>query len=209
MSSNLNSVKSEDRYHHGALREALLAAAEEIIAERGVEGFSLRETARRAGVSPAAPAHHFGDMRGLLTGLATSAFRDLGDALAAADAAGKGDREARIRAQGTAYVEFALTNPARFELMWRRGLLDTGDAEYAAAARRAFSYLEAAVEDRPVEEGKVNPPRLVDPGTIASWAMVQGFSRLALDGAFGLDREEAAERARAALPHVLDRLKLS
>ena len=51
-------------YHHGALRPALIAAAEAVIAERGVDGFSLRETARRAGVSPAAPAHHFGDARG-------------------------------------------------------------------------------------------------------------------------------------------------
>ena len=86
MTEELNSVKTETPerpYHHGALRAALIEAAEAVIAERGVDGFSLRETARRAGVSPAAPAHHFGDARGLLTALAAEAFRRFGDALAA------------------------------------------------------------------------------------------------------------------------------
>ena len=103
VSDKLNSVKTDgsDRpYHHGALRPALLAAAEAVIAERGVDGFSLRETARRAGVSPAAPAHHFGDARGLLTALATEAFRRFGDALEASDPGGT--REERMHAQGMA-----------------------------------------------------------------------------------------------------------
>ena len=72
----------------------MIAAAEALIAERGLDGFSLRETARRAGVSPAAPAHHFGDARGLLTAIATEGFREFGDALEEADAGG--DRDARI-----------------------------------------------------------------------------------------------------------------
>ena len=62
-------------YHHGDLREKLVAAAEAIILERGVDGFSLREAARRAGVSPAAPAHHFGDTQGLLSEVALRGFR--------------------------------------------------------------------------------------------------------------------------------------
>src|SRR3546814_11895228 len=126
MNDDLNSVKTvspgERSYHHGALRPALIRAAVEVLAERGPDGFSLRETARRAGVSPAAPAHHFGDARGLLTAIATEAFRDFGDALAAAD---KGaDRAARIRAQGVAYFRFAPDDPARFHLLWRKALLD-------------------------------------------------------------------------------------
>ena len=81
MIDDLNTVKSKPlegrAYHHGSLRSALIAAAEAVIAERGLDGFSLRETARRAGVSAAAPAHHFGDARGLLTAVAAQAFADL------------------------------------------------------------------------------------------------------------------------------------
>ena len=64
-------------YHHGDLRRQLIAAAERIIVERGVEGFTLREVARRVGVSPAAPSHHFKDAKGLLTEVALLGFRDL------------------------------------------------------------------------------------------------------------------------------------
>src|SRR3974390_2682001 len=74
-----------DAYHHGALRQSLIAATEAIILERGVDGFTLREAARRAGVSPAAPAHHFGDARGLLSEVATLGFKEFGEALRAAD----------------------------------------------------------------------------------------------------------------------------
>ncbi len=73
-------------YHHGALRPALLKAAVEVLEERGLDGFSLRETARRAGVSPAAPAHHFTDTPGLLTAIATASFVSLAEAIEAADA---------------------------------------------------------------------------------------------------------------------------
>lgn len=204
MAADLNSVKSPpgERYHHGALRGAMLYAAESLLAERGLEGFSLREAARRAGVSPAAPAHHFGDARGLLTSLATEAFRQFGDALEQADLAAARETDTRVRAQGIAYVEFALARPALFDLMWRRALLDLEEPEFRAVSRRAFALLEAAIENRaPVE---ANPPDRVDPRTIAAWSIVHGFARLALDGAFGLDREEARRGAREALPHVLD-----
>jgi AcrR family transcriptional regulator len=88
---NLNTVKmpSDPKpYHHGDLRQALIDATEQILTERGMEGFSMREAARRAGVSPAAPAHHFGDARGLLTAVAIGAFLDLQHALRAANARG-------------------------------------------------------------------------------------------------------------------------
>ena len=102
MSDNLDTVKSDlersRAYHHGSLRSALIEAAEEVIAERGLDCFSLRETARRAGVSPAAPAHHFKDVRGLLTAIASQAFADLADTLAEADATAGPDRDARIKA---------------------------------------------------------------------------------------------------------------
>ena len=201
MAHDLNSVKS---YHHGDLRAALLKAAESVIAERGVDGFSLRETARRAGVSPAAPAHHFRDARGLLTALAADAFRRFGDALEAAGAMGE-TRDAKIRAQGIAYVLFALQERAKFDLMWRYALIDREDPEYDRAARRAFQLLDRAARG---ETGTPGPGSL-DPSlapSIACWALVHGFARLALDGAFGTG-DRAAERAtEALLPAVLRQL---
>ena len=106
-------------YHHGALREALIEATESLLAERGPDGFSLREVARRAGVSPAAPAHHFGDAAGLLTAVATLGFAGLTEALERGHALGGGDPRAALRGQGMEYVAFALRHPGRFRLMFR------------------------------------------------------------------------------------------
>src|SRR5690242_13821494 len=100
-------------YHHGALRQALIDATESLLAERGLDGFSLREVARRSGVSPAAPAHHFGDAQGLLTAVATLAFDGLTEALRAGNARGGDDPVARLREQGVGYVGFALRFPGR------------------------------------------------------------------------------------------------
>src|ERR1700694_5438283 len=89
-------------YHHGDLRHELIAAAERIIVERGVEGFTLREAARRVGVSPAAPSHHFKDAKGLLTEVARVGFRGFGEALAAGDKRGGADPMRRVTEQGGA-----------------------------------------------------------------------------------------------------------
>lgn len=208
MDDHLNSVKTRASYHHGQLRESLLAAAEAVIAERGVDAFSLRETARRAGVSPAAPAHHFGDARGLLTALAAAAFEQFGDALAAAEAAAEGEgREARMQAQGIAYVRFALGNRAKFDLMWRYALIDGEDPVYQAAARRGFELLDRAVRG----PGAPPPQAPSDPvlaPSIACWATVHGFARLALDGAFGTNEEAADRAAESLLPAVLRHLSV-
>ena len=201
MPDDLNSVKSERAYHHGALRPALIAAAEAVLEERGTHGFSLREAARRAGVSAAAPAHHFGDASGLLTAVAAGAFRDLGDALEAAEAAG--GREARIRAQGLAYVRFALANRARFDLMWRAALLDRDNPDYAQAAARAFLLLDRAVRGEEATEAPGGPETAP---SIACWSMVHGFARLALDGGFGTGPGAAEAAAEAMLPAVHDHL---
>ena len=200
MNPDLNSVKT---YHHGDLRTALIAAAEEVIAERGVDRFSLREAARRAGVSAAAPAHHFGDTRGLLTAVAARTLRAFADALETADRSG-GDRLERIRAQGAAYVRFALTERAKFDLIWRYALIDRDDPDYAAAGRRAFDVRDRAV--RGSDAAPSAPGELAPAPSIAAWSMVHGFARLALDGAFGVEEGAAERAADALLPLVLDHL---
>src|SRR5271165_20460 len=103
--------RSARPYHHGDLRKQLVAATEALILERGVDGFSLREVARRAGVSPAAPAHHFGDTRGLLTEVARLGFSDFADALHEADLRGGDDPKKRLHEQGIANVTYALHRP--------------------------------------------------------------------------------------------------
>jgi AcrR family transcriptional regulator len=210
MTDDLNSVKSEisgsRSYHHGALRPALIAAAEAVIAERGLDRFSLRETARRAGVSPAAPAHHFKDVRGLLTAIAADAFADLARALEAADAAAGADREARIKGQGMAYVAFALDRPARFDLMWRRALLDNDDPQLSEAGNRAWELLDHAARGPGMPHSGPLDPALA-PST-AAWSIVHGFARLAIDGAFGPEPDAADRAAQIMLPLVLDHLQV-
>lgn len=184
MAQNLNSVKSaasakRASYHHGNLREALIAGAEEILRERGVTGFSLREAARRAGVSPGAPAHHFGDSRGLLTAVAARGFQRLAEQLKLASQ--RVQRDARVKAVGKAYLDFARENGALFGIMWMRDLLDQTDCDYLATGRAAFNVLEEAALGQEVPVATA--PRVPDASVIAAWAMVHGLARLTLDGA--------------------------
>lgn len=206
MPNNLNSVKFQRTYHHGDLKRALLTAAEEIIAERGVDSFSLREAARRAGVSPAAPAHHFGDVRQLFTVLASEGFEDLAQRLEQASSAA--DRTTRIAGQGLAYVGFARERPGIFTLMWRTALLNCDHTLYRAAADRAFAALDRAVRgDSASSEGAggVGPQHAP---SVAAWSLVHGFARLLLDGAFGQSREEQDQACRQLLPAVMAHLTI-
>ena len=124
-------------YHHGNLRAALLEGAERMLAERGVDGLSLRELAREVGVSHAAPRRHFADRQALLDALAAQGFADLRERLAAA-AAGGADFAARFGALARAYVAFATEHAALLELMFARkhrpdaaALRDAADAAFA------------------------------------------------------------------------------
>jgi AcrR family transcriptional regulator len=169
-------------YHHGALRDELIAAAEAIILERGVEGFTLREAARRAGVSPAAPAHHFGDASGLLTEVARLGFIEFEAALRAADARGGDDPARRLYEQGLAYVEFALRQPARFQLMFQNGKCDFTDPSLRRDAGGAFLVLEDAI--RAVFAIAPHAPltEAAQGALMAAWSLVHGFAHLALAG---------------------------
>lgn len=192
-------------YHHGALREALVEATESLLAERGAEGFSLREVARRAGVSPAAPAYHFGDAAGLLTAVASSGFEALTRALEAGDASGGGDAMAALRGQGVAYVQFALRHPGRFRLMFRQGklhaeatLVQHAGAAHAVLARgvcRGFGL--AAVEQ--MGEPHWN-------AVAALWSLVHGYAHLAIAGKFEPYAAEAGLEAfvQRSLGPILD-----
>lgn len=167
-------------YHHGALRDALVQATESLLDEQGAEAFSLREVARRAGVSPAAPAHHFGDAAGLLTAVAEGGFAALTQALAAANGS-SADARTALRAQGVAYVRFAMAHPGRFRLMFRQGKL-RDEPGLHAQADAAFSVLLQGI-CRAV--GVADPARLQPAhwqALTGLWSLVHGYAHLAIAG---------------------------
>jgi AcrR family transcriptional regulator len=181
MSKAKTAVKKR-AYHHGDLKDQLVAAAEAIILERGVEGFTLREAARRADVSPAAPAHHFKDAKGLLGEVALRAFREFGDALDAADKRGGADPYKRLMEQGVAYVNFALKHTARFQLMFSHGKYDITYPGLATTGNRAFLVLASAVRAATAaKDGAELPPDAMG-YLLAVWSIVHGFSHLMLGG---------------------------
>jgi AcrR family transcriptional regulator len=130
-------------YHHGDLRAALVLAADEIIGQEGIESFSLRTAAHRAGVSPAAPAHHFGSARGLLTEVAILAYERADQAIE--QAGHSKDVVADVRAVSLAFIDFVLRYPGHFRLMFRNDLVDRSDPRLAAASRTPGMRLGRAV----------------------------------------------------------------
>lgn len=187
-------------YHHGDLRAALLSAAEAELAENGPERFSLRACARRAGVSHAAPRHHFGSVDGLLDALATLGFQRLTAAmtsrmtdLGAAD---------RLQAAGRGYVAFARDDPALFKLMFSPRARGPASADLGAAGAEAFAVLResaaAAAPGRPAHEAALD--------VAAAWSIVHGLAHLlieappAIGGLLGGAPSEAAIAAVLARP---------
>jgi AcrR family transcriptional regulator len=166
-------------YHHGNLRPELLACAERTLDEAGVAGLSLRELARRVGVSHAAPRRHFADKQALLDALAEDGFERLGRELRTAmDAAGH-DFEPRLRAFARTYVRFATTHGALLELMFAGKERPDADS-LREASDRAFAAPLALVTDAQAA-GEVVPG---DPERVATvaFAALQGLAALANSG---------------------------
>lgn len=160
-----------DRYHHGDLKNALRGAAADVIAENGLGHFSLREVARRAGVSHTAPAHHFGDVRGLLTSLATEGFDTLYAVTSAAVAAETEPAE-RMSAMGEAYVSLATEYPAHCQVMFRPDVIDIDDECLGEAGMRAYGVLHDVVRELVEAEGLGAD---VDAAAELCWATMQGL----------------------------------
>jgi AcrR family transcriptional regulator len=169
-----------DAYHHGDLRHALIAATEDLLAERGPEGFSLREVARRSGVSPAAPSHHFGDREGLLAAVTALGFEGLQHELREGRQRGGSDPVTQLREQGLGYVRFALLHPGRFRLMFGGSRPPQDDVQ--RAGRQAFGALEDGVR------GLLGAPEGRDLDAterrvlLSVWSVVHGLAHLALAG---------------------------
>src|ERR1700730_2079282 len=124
-------------YHHGHLREVLLKAAIELIAEVGPAGFTLREVARRAGVSHNAPYRHFPDRGDLLAAILAQVFRELNEAMLEA-VSHQRSSVGRLKRAGLAYVEFALRRPEHFTVMFDAAVSKHKTSDSRAAAEQAF-----------------------------------------------------------------------
>jgi len=180
-------------YHHGDLREALLDAAQAWLDQRGLETLTLRELAKAAGVSHAAPYHHFAGLDELLAGVAERAFVALAEAMTAAARGARSPGEALLDI-GEAYVRVALAHPARFRLMF--GPLLARRAEFPGFAReaeRAFGVLFAAAAAH-------EPARALELA-LTGWSLAHGAANLVIDGA--LD-DLPVPRAQAAALRKLD-----
>ena len=158
-------------YHHGDLRAVILAEAARLVAERGADRVSLRELARSAGVSHAAPAHHFTDRRGLFTALATQGFQLLTEALT--------DARGHFVDAALAYVRFAIEHPGHYQVMFNKSLLDAADTELAAAEAAAGAELSRGVATLRDLNAQADPTG----AQLAAWSLVHGFSMLWLNDA--------------------------
>jgi AcrR family transcriptional regulator len=189
-------------YHHGSLRQALLEVGEGLIAEKGVEAFTLRECARRAGVSHGAPAYHFGNASGLLSELAAMGFEEL-EALMTRYR-GEVDQEpyAQFVATGRAYVDYARSHPARFQLMFRGEKLRLESERLRAAADRTFNQLLETLSALPRDGGDGAELSLEEQAAFA-WSIVHGMASLSLENPGFLECVGGVDRVPAALVRML------
>lgn len=181
--------RARNTYHHADLRAALLAAARRMLERDGPAALSLREVARRAGVSHNAPYRHFADRAALLAALAAEGFDALAARMREAVAAAAPAR--RLGASGAAYVRFALDEPNLFRLMFGGLVRGREHPELAAAATRAYALLQGETSAAP-ESGT---------RAVAAWALVHGLAHLLLDGQIPPVRDD-----RAAADRLIERI---
>ena len=174
----------ETPYHHGDLHDALLAAAERVLERDGLPGLTLRAVAREAGVSHAAPTHHFGDLSGLLSELAAIGFRRFNEAMVAA---GRTETHPLMKAlaRAKAYVAYAQAQPGMYGLMFRTERLDMTRPSLHEAATASFEGLASAVgAGRKEPTGEALEGLSLDQAAAIAraWSLVHGFTTLLLDG---------------------------
>jgi len=167
-------------YHHGDLRRALVGAARAILEKGGLGALSLRAVARRAGVSQAAPYHHFADRDALVSAVATEGFREF-DAAMHARMDRSRDPVERLIAAGVAYVSFAVANPALFQVMFGATMQKLpDDPERLEAGACTYVTLEGAVAGAMAARGR--DPANVPLACLLAWSIVHGLAKLLIEG---------------------------
>jgi AcrR family transcriptional regulator len=198
--------KKRSTYHHGDLRKALIEAADGIIAEGGIEAFSLRAAAQRAGVSPGAPAHHFGSAKGLLTEVALLAFERLDRYIEEVE--DTDDVVANIRALSLAFVTFTLDHPGHFRLMFRNDLVNRDDPRFHAVSSKPGMRLGLAVAAYR-GNADVDLKRFEDAADmLCDMATLHGLAHLVLEekAAHFFRKATSRQFVKKELPKVLERL---
>jgi AcrR family transcriptional regulator len=195
------------RYHHGDLRRALIEAGFRLVEERGVEQLSMREAARRAGVSPGAPFRHFESREALMTAVALEAQRRFRAEIdVALKEAPSGDPLARLRAFGVAYLRWAMRNPAHFEIISSGRLFDYDkSADLVRDNAELIGMLERTLKEA-FAQGRLRLADLTHV-QIAARALVYGFARMNIDGHFprwGVAASEAESTAEAIVDLFID-----
>ena len=166
-------------YHHGNLRETLLQGAVRVIAEVGPAAFTLREVARRAGVSHNAPYRHFRDKDAILAAVAAQGFRELTQAMR--EGAGmKANALEKLKESGLAYVAFAIRRPEHFTVMFDSPIRGNKDPEFVQASQESFNTLLTFIRNCQ-EEGQLPPGDTLD-RALNAWSHVHGIAKLAVAG---------------------------
>jgi AcrR family transcriptional regulator len=187
--------KRDRGYHHGNLKEALVRAALELIAEKGPAGFTFADAARWAGVSPAAPYRHYRDRDALLSDVARRGFEAFADALTRAWEEGRPDVLSAFDRLGRAYLKFAKSEAAFYSAMFEAGVAADSDPDLRAASERAFAVLRSASEKLvALAPANGRPPALMV--ALHIWSMTHGIASL-----FG--RGDAAGRSLPMTPEEL------
>lgn len=192
-------------YHHPALRKALIAAALQLVAERGPAGFSLREVTRRVGVTHAAPYRHFPHRAALLAAVAEDGFIALGKAMARARDRIPGRRRlARVEALGHAYIRFATRQPSHFRVMFSSESTSAHGASLEAARNGAFAHL--VVEIRLAQQAGLVRGGSPESLALPAWAIVHGLSALLVDrvGRLGASKAQMEQQARLVTRTLLE-----
>lgn len=166
-------------YHHGNLQEALLEASIHLIGEVGPNAFTLREVARRAGVSHNAPYRHFQDKSALLAAVAAQGYDELTEAMTKAAEQQANPRD-RLKQAGLAYIAFALRRPEHFTVMFDAPLPPQEHPDAALASKRSFSVLLDLVQA--CQDKKQSLPEDSLSFALLAWSMVHGIAKLAITG---------------------------
>ncbi|WP_315724593.1 MULTISPECIES: TetR/AcrR family transcriptional regulator [unclassified Bradyrhizobium] len=188
--------RAERGYHHGNLKEALLQAALDLIAQKGAAGFTFADAARMAGVSPAAPYRHFRDRDELLSSIAQRGFEQFESQLSAAWDDGRPDTVTAFERVGKAYLAFARSEPAFYSAMFESGVPADSTAGLMAAGERAFGVIRAAAERLAAlaPPGVPRPPAMMM--ALHIWSMAHGIASL-------FARGDAARRKLPMSPEEL------